>query len=442
MLVYLLEFTTGVEKWESMQLSTFNQTYRCTFGCETKQVDAPLDVIPKKLMPSSTFAHPSRCMSSPPSGRTGKSQCSWRHAIDWKVWPGWHFIHWFFFKFLSWNRWSWRHELGWKPMFWRAEVDFKIGIPKQNQHLPGKAYGFNWAGGTSYVDFIPEFWKKINWEFIKFICMCMYVQHVQPKFDLNWCLSQLLCVLKFWLGLPLTKCLPRFIWQGFAMSLELKSSLLEQAESKLKVEHGAVKGDVIPSPSPKKPASEFEKKLKNMPGDTSLVKDWTDCAFNNFCTFITLHFQKLLPQFYHIIWTYLISNFRICFTTYNCIPWRMGTSTAFIPCSVSSTLCGENRDGYAQQLENWFDAYATTRGLKAKMFKPTSGCVSLEKVNCNKSMSKSSKRSWCLLALTKTHVVNTDLSLSSRPSMSLWRMTLSSFPWAASSFSLSLPFPL
>lgn len=160
MLVYLLEFTTGVEKWESMQLSTFNQTYRCTFGCETKQVDAPLDVIPKKLMPSSTFAHPSRCMSSPPSGRTGKSQCSWRHAIDWKVWPGWHFIHWFFFKFLSWNRWSWRHELGWKPMFWRAEVDFKIGIPKQNQHLPGKAYGFNWAGGTSYVDFIPEFWKN------------------------------------------------------------------------------------------------------------------------------------------------------------------------------------------------------------------------------------------------------------------------------------------
>lgn len=125
------------------------------------------------------------------------------------------------------------------------------------------------------------------------------------------------------------------------MSLELKSSLLKQAESKLKVEHGAVKGDVIPSPSPKKPASEFEKKLKNMPGDTSLVKDWTDCAFNNFCTFITLHFQKLLPQFYHIIWTYLISNFRICFTTYNCIPWRMGTSTAFIPCSVSSTLCVE-----------------------------------------------------------------------------------------------------
>ena len=65
------------------------------------------------------------------------------------------------------------------------------------------------------------------------------------------------------------------------MSLDLKVPMLKQAESKLKIENGAVKGDATPSPSPKKPASEFEKKLKNMPGDTSLVKDWTDCTFKN-----------------------------------------------------------------------------------------------------------------------------------------------------------------
>lgn len=340
MLVYLLEFTTGVEKWESMQLSSFNQTYRCTFGCETKQVDAPLDVIPKKLMHSSTFAHPSRCMSSPPSGRTGKSQCSWRHAIDWKVWPGWHFIHWFFSN--SYLEIDGAGGTSSVENLCFGELGLTLKLVFQNKiNICQEKHMVSTELEARATLILFQNFEKINWEFIKFIRMCMYVQHVQPKFDLNWCLSQLLWVLKFWLGLPLTKCLPRFTWQGFAMSLELKSSLLKQAESKLKVEHGAVKGDVIPSPSPKKPASEFEKKLKNMPGDTSLVKDWTDCAFNNFCTFITLHFQKLLPQFYHIIWTYLISNFRICFTTYNCIPWRMGTSTAFIPCSVSSTLCVE-----------------------------------------------------------------------------------------------------
>ena len=43
---------------------------------------------------------------------------------------------------------------------------------------------------------------------------------------------------------------------------------------------------------------------------------------------------------------------------------------------VLDALCGENKDAYAQQLQDWFEVYADKRGLQAKMFKPLSSCVS------------------------------------------------------------------
>ena len=43
---------------------------------------------------------------------------------------------------------------------------------------------------------------------------------------------------------------------------------------------------------------------------------------------------------------------------------------------VLDALCGDNKDAYAQQLQNWFESYADKRGLKAKMFKPLTSCVS------------------------------------------------------------------
>ena len=99
---------------------------------------------------------------------------------------------------------------------------------------------------------------------------------------------------------------------------------------------------------------------------------------------------------------------------------------------VVDALCGENRDGYAQQLENWFDAYATKRGMKAKMFKPTSGCVPLEKFITIQAVQNGIDVGFDEDTTCWEHgVLNTDLmcmSLSSRLSMSLWRMIPSSFP--------------
>ncbi len=44
--------------------------------------------------------------------------------------------------------------------------------------------------------------------------------------------------------------------------------------------------------------------------------------------------------------------------------------------SVVDAMCGENRDGYAHQLEDWFEVYASKRGIKAKAFKPLTLCAS------------------------------------------------------------------
>ena len=39
-------------------------------------------------------------------------------------------------------------------------------------------------------------------------------------------------------------------------------------------------------------------------------------------------------------------------------------------------MCGENQEGYANQLEDWFERYASKRGIKGKAFKPMTLCVS------------------------------------------------------------------
>lgn len=44
--------------------------------------------------------------------------------------------------------------------------------------------------------------------------------------------------------------------------------------------------------------------------------------------------------------------------------------------SVVDAMCGENQEGYANQLEDWFETYASKRGIKAKAFKPMNLCVS------------------------------------------------------------------
>lgn len=42
---------------------------------------------------------------------------------------------------------------------------------------------------------------------------------------------------------------------------------------------------------------------------------------------------------------------------------------------VLDALCGDNKDAYAQQLQDWFDAYSTKRGTKNKGFKTIESCV-------------------------------------------------------------------
>ena len=44
--------------------------------------------------------------------------------------------------------------------------------------------------------------------------------------------------------------------------------------------------------------------------------------------------------------------------------------------SVVDAMCGENQEGYANQLEDWFERYASKSGIKGKAFKPMTLCVS------------------------------------------------------------------
>ena len=114
---------------------------------------------------------------------------------------------------------------------------------------------FNVTGDCSYIDFIFQNGKEVN------ACFCFHAYTgLKNKAILG--LSQLhLAGIAF--GRDCLFC-----------AMAVRS--LEIARNKLKFEQKdekKVKAEANPSPT-KKLASDMEKKIKALPGDTSLVKDW------------------------------------------------------------------------------------------------------------------------------------------------------------------------
>ena len=115
--------------------------------------------------------------------------------------------------------------------------------------------------------------------------------------------------------------------------------MLETVNAKLKPKpEGEAKAEPLPSPS-KKLATEMGKKIKNMPGDTSLVKELVD----HLLQFTT---EGLNLDCLHPVQT------------------------------VVDCLCGAHKGQYATALENWYETYADYRGHKSTTF-----CASQDSVS-------------------------------------------------------------
>ena len=116
--------------------------------------------------------------------------------------------------------------------------------------------------------------------------------------------------------------------------------MLETVNAKLKPKPEAgekAEAGVTPSPS-KKLATEMNKKIKNMPGDTSLVKELVD------------HLMQYTTEGLNL----------------DCIhPVQ----------TVVDCLCGPHKGQYATSIENWFESYADLRGIKPTAFSAMAGCA-------------------------------------------------------------------
>ena len=116
-------------------------------------------------------------------------------------------------------------------------------------------------------------------------------------------------------------------------TLEFQLERLKKKEGK----DEEVKNEAGSEPSPKKPATDYEKKLKNLLGDTSFLKTVLNAL-------------------------YMFSED----TNLDCLH----------PAAVVvEAMTGNAKDQYASQLESWFESYAHWRGLKGKIFKKVEDCA-------------------------------------------------------------------
>ena len=98
-----------------------------------------------------------------------------------------------------------------------------------------------------------------------------------------------------------------------------------------------VKNEAGSEPSPKKLATDYEKKLKGSPGDTTFMRSVLQ-ALNLYCEDTNL--DCLHPA-----------------------------------ALVVEAMCGSARDQYCQQLESWYQSYAGWRTLGGKIFKKVEDCT-------------------------------------------------------------------